>query len=320
MKEADFEARREKAWQEFEGLVDGLEKNQRRPGSHELPKRFREVCADLALASHRMYRSTTLDRLNALVIRGYKLLYRQRRGGTEKFVRFVAHDFPAAVRADWKLFWLCSLMFWVPFFAMLAIASNDLDWTRAMLGPQQTQAMESMYGNGTDQIASMRKEFGSNFAMFGFYIWNNISIDFRIFAGGIVAGLGTLFYLVFNGLNIGASAGYATYACDPEAFWTFVSGHSAPELIGMIVAGMAGMKLGVGILRPGRMTRGKSLAAAAKSALPLIYGAGGMTFLAAMIEGFWSAQAIPAEVKYGFGGVVWLLHGAYFGLLGRRRK
>ncbi|GAA5481069.1 stage II sporulation protein M [Haloferula sargassicola] len=318
MKEADFEARREQAWQEFDQLVGSLERNQKPPGVQELPRRFREVCADLALASHRMYRSATLERLNALVIRGYKLLYRQRRGGAEKVTRFVVREFPAAVRADWRLFVLCSLFFWLPFFSMLLIAGNDLDWVRAILGPQQTAAMDSMYGSQADSLSNMRKEFGSNFMMFGFYIWNNIGIDFRVFAGGVVAGLGTLFYLISNGLNIGAAAGYATYACDPKAFWPFVAGHSAPELVGMVIAGMAGMKLGIGVLRPGRMTRGKSLAAAAKQALPLIIGAAGMTFLAAIIEGFWSAQDFPIATKYVFGGVMWLLHLAYFTLLGRR--
>ena len=295
-----------------------MERGQPGPGAQDLPRRFREICADLALASHRMYRSTTLDRLNHLVIRGYKILYRSRSGGGERFVRFVARDFPAAVRADWRLFWLCSLMFWLPFFSMLWIAKVDLDWVRAMLGPEQMASMEQMYGSGEDQIAAFREEFGSNFAMFGFYIWNNIGIDFRIFAGGVIGGLGTMFYLIFNGLHIGAAAGYATYACDPQAFWTFVAGHSAPELIGMIVAGMAGMKLGVGVLRPGRMSRGKSLAAAAKRSLPLVYGAGGMTLLAASIEGFWSAQAWEPVVKYSFGGVMWALHVGYFCFLGRR--
>nr|WP_281375549.1 stage II sporulation protein M [Haloferula luteola] len=266
-----------------------------------------------------MYRSATIERLNTLVIRGYKLLYRQRREGWDRVVRFVGQDFPAIVRSEARLFWLSSLLFWVPFFAMLMIASRDLDWVRAILGPDQVIAMESMYGRESDSISAMRSEYGSNFAMFGYYIWNNIGIDFRIFAGGIVAGLGTVFYLVYNGLLIGGSAGYASYACDGSAFWTFVAGHSAPELIGMVVAGMAGMKLGVGVLRPGRMSRSRSLAAAAKGALPLIYGAGALTALAAVIEGFWSAQEFPAMVKYGFGAVMWAMHGVYFLRVGRGR-
>lgn len=317
MKEADFEQRRAEAWKEFDRMVGALERRKIEPGVSELPKRFREVCADLALATNRMYRGTTIERLNSLVIRGYKLLYRTRKKGTESFVRFVAHDFPAAVRSEWRLFWLCSVLFWLPFFGMMAMAWIDLDWVQAILGPEGMASMETMYGSGEDQIANLREEFGSNFRMFGFYIQNNIGIDFSMFAGGIVACLGTIFFLIYNGLSIGAAAGYVNYACDPQSFWTFVAGHSSFELIGMVIAGMAGMRLGLGVLKPGRLSRSKAIAAAAKRSLPLIYGAGGMTALAAVIEGFWSAQPLSPEMKYSFGAAMWTLHFLYFGLLGR---
>jgi hypothetical protein len=45
-----------------------------------MPRRFRELCADLALAESRMYGARITERLNALVIRGYEVIYR-RRGG-----------------------------------------------------------------------------------------------------------------------------------------------------------------------------------------------------------------------------------------------
>jgi uncharacterized membrane protein SpoIIM required for sporulation len=108
------------------------------------------------------------------------------------------------------------------------------------------------------------------------------------------------------------------HACDPESFWSFVSGHSSFELLGMVVSGMAGMRLGLAILKPGRLPRTRALAEASKQALPLIYGAALMTTLAAVIEGFWSAQMIPSDVKYVFGIVGWILCAAYFLTAGRR--
>jgi uncharacterized membrane protein SpoIIM required for sporulation len=108
------------------------------------------------------------------------------------------------------------------------------------------------------------------------------------------------------------------HACNPESFWSFVSGHSSFELLGMVVSGMAGMRLGLAILRPGRLPRTRALAEASKQALPLIYGAALMTTLAAVIEGFWSAQRIPSEAKYAFGIAGWILCAAYFLIAGRR--
>jgi hypothetical protein len=43
-----------------------------------------------------------------------------------------------------------------------------------------------------------------------------------------------------------------------------------------------------------------------------------MTTLAAVVEGFWSAQGIPSEWKYLAGIFGWVLHIAYFSLAGRR--
>lgn len=41
--------------------------------------------------------------------------------------------------------------------------------------------------------------------MFGFYIFNNISIGFQNFVGGLVFGLGAIYVAVYNGLVIGSA-------------------------------------------------------------------------------------------------------------------
>jgi len=210
------------------------------------------------------------------------------------------------------------VLFWLPFGAMMAAAHLDVAWVQSVLGDEMMQQLEMSYGGSAESQASYRRsEYGSNFMMFGYYIANNVSIDFRIFAGGILAGLGTMFFLVFNGVAIGASAGYVQIAGNQESFWTFVAGHSSFELLGMVVAGMAGMRLGLGVLKPGRLARGKALAAAAKSSLPLLYGAAAMTILAAFVEAFWSAQPLGRDIKYAVGILFWVLWAGYFIFMGR---
>lgn len=320
MTAGDFEAKNQDRWLDYERLVGLIEKGKAGPEAERLPRLFRELSLDLSLAESRMYGTQLIERLNALVIRGYELIYQTRRGSWENLLAFVAVKFPRAVRADWRLFWLCSALFWLPFFAMLLSAHHDIRWIQATLGADGMAGMEQMYGGKEEQLSHLRAEYGSNFMMFCFYINHNIGIDFRIFAGGMTAGLGTMFFLLFNGLQIGAAAGYADHACNPESFWSFVAGHSSFELLGMVVSGMAGMKLGLAILRPGRLPRVRALVEASKQALPLIYGAALMTALAASVEGFWSAQAIPSNLKYTVGILGWVLHIAYFSLAGRRSR
>lgn len=305
-------------WAEYELLVSMMEKGKAGPDAEKLPRLFRELSLDLSLAESRMYGGRVTERLNELVIRGYELIYQTRRGSWENVISFVATDFPRAVRREWRLFWLCNAVFWLPFFAMMLSAEQDIRWIQAVLGADGMASMEQMYGGKEEQLSHLRSEYGSNFMMFCFYIYNNVAIDFRIFAGGMAAGVGTLFFLLFNGLHIGAAAGYVNHACNPESFWTFVAGHSSFELLGMVVSGMAGMRLGLAILRPGRLPRVRALVEASKQALPLIYGAAILTTLAAVVEGFWSAQALPSSLKYTVGILGWVLHIAYFSLAGRR--
>jgi uncharacterized membrane protein SpoIIM required for sporulation len=318
MTSGDFENKNSARWAEYEALVRSVELGKPMPGVERLPQRFSELCLDLSLTQARMYGIRLSERLNALVIRGYNLIYRQKSGGWQAVVRMAAVTFPQAVRREWRLFWLCSAVFWIPFFALLIAGKYDLTWIQAILGSEGMSQMEQMYGSEAQQITHLRSAYGSNFMMFCFYINNNVGIDFQIFAGGMTAGLGTLFFLLFNGLHIGASAGYANAACDPHAFWSFVVSHSSFELTGMIIAGMAGMRMGLAILWPGRLPRVRALVEAAKKALPLIYGAAVMTTMAAVVEGFWSAQPIPSAWKYSFGAVFWVLHVVYFLLAGRQ--
>lgn len=317
MTSGDFESKNAARWAEYDAMIRSVERGHRVPGVEKLPQRFRELSLDFALARSRMYGVGLVERLNALVIRGYKQIYRSRRAGWESVVRMAVETFPAAVRKEWRLFWLCSAMFWVPFFLLVWAAKHDLTWIQSILGSEGMANLETMYGYGSD-LSKGRQGTSSDFMMFCFYIYNNVSIDFRIFAGGILAGIGTLFFLLFNGIYIGASAGYCNAVCDASAFWSFVASHSSFELTGMIIAGMAGMRMGLALLWPGRLPRTRALVEKTRESLPLIYGAAVMTAIAAVFEGFWSAQPVPHSWKYAMGGLLWALHLVYFLFAGRR--
>lgn len=321
MTPGSFEKKNAPRWLETDVMMQAVEKKHANADVFALPRLFRQMCADLALAQHRMYGQKMVQQLNDRVIRGYKLLYRGRRNGWANILNFIIATFPQAIRKEWRLFWLCNALFWVPFFAMFFSVWNDVTWAQSVLGQDGMTSMEQMYGGDAEaQVSHLRAEFGSNFMMFSHYIGNNVGIDFQLFAGGILAGLGTVFFIVFNGVAIGASAGYVQYACNPTSFWTFVSGHSSFELLGMCVVGMAGMRMGLGLVKPGRLPRTRALREATAQALPLLYGGAAMTTLAAVVEGFWSAQSLPDGVKYSVGIFFWVCHVVYFLFVGRSKE
>lgn len=320
MNRRDFETVRRPLWSQLEAALVSLERRssreERERAAQVLPRLYREACRDLALVSHRYYSGTLQDELNQLVARGYQALHQASRPRVDTIFSYIFHRIPHAVRAYPGTLILCVLAFLLPYLALWLSAGYDIRWIQSILGPEGMRDLRSMYGAG-DVGDHLREEHGSNFMMFAFYVWNNIGIDFRIFAGGIFFGVGSLFFLLFNGIYIGAAAGYIHYACDPEKFYLFVVGHSSWELIGMVLAGMAGMRLGLALLSPGRKQRRAALATAGRDALPLILGGAGMTFVAALIESFWSAENFEPVVKYTFGGAMWLLVIAWLTLSGR---
>jgi uncharacterized membrane protein SpoIIM required for sporulation len=163
----------------------------------------------------------------------------------------------------------------------------------------------------------MREADGS-LEMFGFYIWNNVRIGFQTFAGGLAFGVGSVWFLGANGVIIGAVAGYLTQVGYSETFWSFVAGHSSPELLAIVISGAAGLRLGLALVSPGGLSRKSALMAAAKPAVRLMYGAALMFMFAAFVEAFWSPITdLPFQVKVGVGLAGWGLALVYFLLAGR---
>ena len=319
MNQQEFERRKTGDWKELEVALTSLEsKNRDAIDPSRVPRLFRRVCHDLSLARHRVFGHQTCDYLNGLAIRGYEVIHRKKGGMWEGLVEFFAKTFPNCVRAHWKLFAVSSLFFWVPFFLMMISVKYEIAWVQALLGPDMLNQMDMMYGKGDDgNLTTWRSQFGSNFAMFAHYIRNNVGIDFMIYAGGILFGIGTLFFLFYNGLYIGGAAGYVHHAGDPEKFYSFVAGHSSFELLGMIVVGMAGLKIGLALLAPGQLSRTVAAAKAGQVSLPLLLGGAAMTVVAAVVEGFWSAQDFSSQLKYGVGIFFWAAHVFYFLFVGR---
>src|SRR5207247_2130587 len=79
---------------------------------------------------------------------------------------------------------------------------------------------------------------------------NNIRVAFFAFAGGVLAGLGTLYVLVANGVQLGAVLGAAQHYGVAGLLLTFISAHGYLELTMIVISGAAGLRLGDALLRP----------------------------------------------------------------------
>ncbi|WP_301101821.1 stage II sporulation protein M [Propionivibrio sp.] len=283
-----------------------------------LPSAFRRLCQDLSLARDRNYSSPLVHSLNDRVLAAHQRIYGARKRLAGHWLEFLLAGLPRLVRSEWRFVFTAALFFFLPLLATLALLQWHPDGVYFLMSPRNVAQFEEMY-SPTSVRPWRAAGAADELTMLAFYIANNVRIDFQCFAGGIAFGLGSIFYLIYNGLLIGAAAGHLTQLGYIETFWGFVAGHSGPELLGAVLSGAAGLKIGLALIAPGHKRRLDALKAAAQGAVRLLYGAAALTFCAAFIEALWSPnRTLPFAVKIGAGIAVWVMLLAYFIFSGRK--
>lgn len=315
MKQHRFEQTYEEQWRQLENWLKQADLADAQTA--QFPHLYRQVCQHLALARDRHYTPGLQERLNRLVLQGHQRLYSSPRNFWQSLLHFLAQGLPHAVQREWRVVLLASLLFYLPLFGLLTAIQMQPSLIYSVMGVGQISQLESMYDPSSPRLGTDR-EADSDLMMFGFYIYNNISIGFKTFATGLLFGLGSLFFLVYNGVFIGAVAGHLTHIGYSIPFYSFVSGHSALELTGITLAGAAGLLLGYALIAPGRLNRLQALRNSAKRSLDLVYGVILLLTLAAVVEAFWSSNgSINPLIKYSVGILLWFLVLGYLWLVGR---
>lgn len=324
MRQDQFIARHQADWVAFEHWLDarGEVRARRRDAARwsglpdaEVPARYRRLCQHLALARRRGYSPQLAERLQALVQRGHAVLYRTPTPRPRRALEFLAAGFPRLVRAQWPAMLVALALFALPAIALFIAVQWRPDLAAAVFDAGQLAQMERMYDPAAHRVG---RDGGSDVAMFGYYVWNNISIAFRTFASGLVFGLGSMVVLVFNGAFLGVVASHLEVVGHGGPFWRFVVAHAAPELSAIVIAGGAGMQLGLALVAPGRLSRAAALLQAGRCGGLLAAGVLAMLVVAAFIEAFWSSLGwMPGWIKFTVGAGCWLATLGWLLLAGR---
>jgi uncharacterized membrane protein SpoIIM required for sporulation len=322
MNKLSFLEERKPAWQRFTALLERTESPRKTQLSEdevsELSELFRALCYDLAQIRSREWGSSLERYVNDLVVRGHGAFYGARTVKRGRVFRFFAHEFPRLLRKNHRFFWAAAGFFAIPMAVSWIVVAADPSLAYRVLPGSALHAMEQMYSTDfdtPDEDGDARQDA----AMAGFYVRHNISIAFQCFALGFFAGLGTIYVLLSNGIQLGTVSGYVIAQGHGERFLGFVASHSSFELTAIVVAGTAGLVLGHSIIAPGNLTRVDSLRARGVVAVQLALGSAGLLFVAAMIEGFWSPQTLPFTVKVATACLFWTAVISYLGLAGRSR-
>ena len=223
------------------------------------------------------------------------------------------------MREQWRFVLIASLLFFGSLIGIALLVYLFPDLIYSIVSPQQVAEMQGMYDPDASRLGRTAERASSeDWMMFGYYVMHNIGIAFQTFAAGLLFGLGSVFFLIFNGLVIGAVSGHLTEIGSGQTFWSFVIGHGAFELTAIALAGAAGLQLGWALIAPGQLTRGESLRLAARKSVQMLCGVMIFLLIAAFIEAYWSSATLIAPwIKYLVGAALWLLVAAYLSLAGR---
>ncbi len=324
LKSAEFRRERQASWFQLEALLDRIDADGIRSLDGQEMRRLYALYR-AASSSYNVAKSVSLDRnldryLENLVRRGYVAVYGTRFGARRGIGMFIRQDFPRAVRAiRWQLLTI-TLVFFAGTLCGFALTAHDSERFYSFVDPSYAagrdpsattaQLREALYS--TEQPAD---EELAQFA--AFLLNNNATIGLLSFALGFLAAI-PVFLLIFqNALLLGAFWALH-YGRDLGAdFVGFVMPHGVTEIGALLLCGAAGLAIGQALVFPGRMTRLDNLAMRGRATAPVVIGAVGMLFIAALIEGFFRQLVTDIEVRYTVIFVTTLVWASYFTLAGR---
>jgi uncharacterized membrane protein SpoIIM required for sporulation len=283
-------------WREFAGR---LARAQRR-GLAALPEqevsdfaaRYRELTTDLARLTTAA-RGRDIDALlylNRLVAAGHNLLYRERPVAARSIWRYITRTVPGEVRRSAGPIALAALLMFGPaVIAYVAVVQHP------EIAPKFIPA--SMIERATNGVE--RAKNGDGYipdpgiwrpVMATSIIANNVQVTYAAFAGGILAGIGTVLILVSNGISLGGILGLYQSKGILSLILAFVAPHGVLELTAICIAGGGGLLLGSALLVPGALTRREALVVRGRRAINLIAAASLLLIPAGLLEGFVSPQ------------------------------
>jgi len=310
--ESRFIAKNEENWKALEGF------NKRLKGSsvkrlaveevREFSRLFRLASHNLAYAKTHFPTGSSVPYLNRVVGVAHNFFYVRERGSFGQIWEYFAYTFPRAVRDTWR-FWVSAAAFFALgiIFAGFYVAENPAvlqDILPAGMGDGFVEGYTPDFGDGgVDWDYSL---------MTAVIATNNITVAFNAFALGLLAGLGTIYILVYNGLVIGGLFGFLHQSgADMVTAYALVLPHGVLELLAIFICGGCGLMLGKGLLIPGDYTRRQSLVIHAKKAAMLIPGVVAMLVIAAVIEGFFTPLAISSWAKLAFAALTGIVFFVY---------
>ena len=286
--------KRKPFWARLEILVERSSKGVASLSHSELQELgllYRQTASDLAAVREDQSSRQLSLYLNQLLGRAHNLIYLGHKPKVSGLVGFYRDTYPQIFRETLPQTLLAVGIFAFAGVLACVVTLHDPAFAYRLLGPRMMETIEQRK-MWTESIVTVKPLASSGI------MTNNLSVAFTAFALGITGGIGTIWMMLANGLQIGVIGAATWKAGMALQLWSFVAPHGVLELPAIFIAGGAGLEIARGLLFPGMLPRKVSLAQAGGRAAKLVLGTIPLLIVAGLIEGFFSPSSAPVAMKF----------------------
>jgi uncharacterized membrane protein SpoIIM required for sporulation len=306
--------KRQPYWARLESLLTDIKQHglhaMGRDELRELGLLYRQTATDLSAVRGDTSSVQQSRYLNQLLGRAHNAVYSGQKKTVGRMAHFFWSEYPVVFRQYFRYTLAATGIFALGALAGMFLTLSDPNYMREFLGPAMVSTIEK-HEMWTHSVVAAAPQESS------FIMTNNMTVSFMTFAGGITAGLWTLFQLFFNGMMLGV-IGVACRMNDMSVkLWSFVAPHGVLELPAIFIAGGAGLRLAQALMFPGTLSRRDSLAVGGNEAVRLLVGVIPILIIAGTIEGFFSPSSVPVPFKFALAAVLFTMFALYLGRGGR---
>lgn len=278
MRETSFIEQNREKWAEFERILQQPNKD-----PEKLNELYIQITDDLSYARTFYPNRSVRVYLNSLAQRVFFQIYRTPRSIIGRLGRFWLDELPRLMYEARRDFALSFFVFALAFGLGMLSSAMEPEFLRSILGDAYVdQTLDNIEQGDPMAIYKDRDRLGMSMGI----TLNNLYVALLTFVMGILAGIGSIGIMLYNGIMIGA---FQYFFLDRGLFWdSFLTVwiHGTLEISAIIIAGAAGITMGRGIAFPGTYSRLQSFQQSARRGLKILIGIVPIIILAGFIEGY----------------------------------
>lgn len=279
MREVAFIKQNKEKWLEFEQVIS----NNTKKSPDEIAELHIKIMNDLSYAQSFYPKSKVVIYLNKLAKRSYEKIYHTKKQDKNTLAQFFFEKIPLLAYKHRKYIYISFIFFFLCFFIGLLSTFNDDSFAREILGNEYIDiTLENIESGDALAIYKGGSNWGSLIGIFD----NNLRVGLNMFLSGLFIGLGTGYYILYNGIMV---AVFQAFFYQNNTFFDSVKGiwiHGTYEIFAMVIEAACGYIIGASILFPGSLDRFESFKKGLREAFFIFLSTIPFTFMAAFLEGY----------------------------------